>query len=394
MDVLNEIRRAGLGLTRLGQVTLQRLGGALPPGKPPEIDATGIRELAALLASRAEPTHLRAHGVVELAADRPPWHDTGIDLAEGEAVTWIAGGRVYLSSLLDIFVEPHFQLWARVGDGAVFRGTRSTNTFRADRAGRLRLASYFPGEWAEPSGTLATPAEAYAGVSGGLTVLWLRWSGDPLEGLRSLRLDTRHPLFDIEIDRLMSAVACPEGWRYLWFLGESEIYSAPESAGGGEIHCETHCDVGILQRDVDLPFTSGTRLAWSWKVDALPSALAEDTLPTHDYLSIAVELSNGIDITYYWSAGLPVGTGYWCPLPTWKSREYHVVAQRGAKQLGRWIDEDKPLYEDYAAHIGAPPERIRRVWLIANSLFQRGRGECTYRGIRLRGADGAEIRVS
>ncbi|MGH7805834.1 MAG: DUF3047 domain-containing protein, partial [Candidatus Binatia bacterium] len=383
MDLFAGVRRAGVTAQRIAQVTLLRLNGVLPPGKTPELEVADIRSFTAGLGANGM---LRAHDLVELAPDRPPWHDTGIDLVEGESVTWLAGGRVYLSGLLDIFVGPNFQLWARIGDGPVFSGTRATHSFRADRSGRLKLASYFPGEWAEPSGSLATPVEAYKGITGGLAVAILRWDGNALDGLRSLQATKRHPLVDLEIDRLTNVVPPPDGWKHLWFLGSSEIYSSRQA--GAEIHCETCCDVGILQRDVDLPFEPGTRLLWSWKVDSLPSALAEDTLPTHDYLSIAVEFSNGIDITYYWSAGLAPGTGYWCPLPTWAKREYHVAARTGTAELGRWIDEDKDLHADYAAHIGKPPERITRVWLISNSLFQRGRGECTYRTIRLRGGDG------
>jgi hypothetical protein len=385
MDLLSGVRRAGVTAQRIAQVTLLRLNGVLPPGKTPELEADDIRTFVKNVGADGL---VRTHHLVELAADRPPWHDTGIDLVEGESVTWLAGGRVYLSALLDIFVGPNFQLWGRIGEGPIFSGTRATHTFRADRSGRLFLASYFPGEWADPSGSLATPVAAYKGITGGLAVAILRWDGDALDGLRSMK---RHPLVDLEIDRLTSAPTAPDGWKHLWFLGSSEIYTSRQP---GEIHCETCCDVGILQRDVDLPFREGTRLQWAWKVDALPSALAEDTLPTHDYLSIAVEFSNGIDITYYWSAGLAPGTGYWCPLPTWAKREYHIAARTGTAELGRWIDEDKDLYADYAAHIGKPPERITRVWLISNSLFQRGRGECTYRGIRLRDSSGKETAIS
>jgi len=392
VDLLTEVRRATVTARRIAQVTLLRMTGGLPPGKAPDTDLADLRALASRIAAGGAEGSLASHHLVELAADRPPWHDTGIDLAEGESVTWLAGGRVYLSTLLDIFVGPHFQLWARVGDGPVFSGTRFTNTFRADRAGRLRLASYFPGEWADPSGALATPAEVYRGIGGGVGAILLRWKGSPLDGLRELQKAAPHALIDLEIDRLTSPNPPPDGWRYLWFLGESEVYSASK-ADPPTIHCKTQCDVGILQRDVDLPFAEGTRLAWSWKVDALPSTLDEDTVPTHDYLSIAVEFSNGIDITYYWSAGLAPGTGYWCPLPTWAKREYHVAARSGTAELGRWIDEDRDLYADYASHIGAPPERIRRVWFIANSMFQRGRGECSYRAIRLRSREGAETRV-
>jgi hypothetical protein len=114
---------------------------------------------------------------VRLPASEPPWHDTGLDLERGDTVTLLAQGRVYLSRPLDIWVGPSFQLWARIGaEGPVFRGTRSTNTFTAEQSGRLWLASYFPGEWADPSGRLGTDPAEYSRVSGGLSVLVIRWA--------------------------------------------------------------------------------------------------------------------------------------------------------------------------------------------------------------------------
>ncbi len=49
----------------------------------------------------------------------------------------------------------------------------------------------------------------------------------------------------------------------------------------------------------------GTRIAWDWRVESLPPRRAENSLPTHDDLSLAVEFDNGIDITFY-RAALPV----------------------------------------------------------------------------------------
>jgi hypothetical protein len=118
-------------------------------------------------------------------------------------------------------------------------------------------------------------------------------------------------------------------------------------------------------------------------VDELPVDLAEDTLPSHDYLSIAVEFDDGRDLTYYWSAALPEGTVYRCPLPTWKDKETHVVVRSGPRELGRWLAEQRDLHADYARFIGGPARAVVRVWLIANSLFQRGHGRCEYASIRL-----------
>ena len=147
-------------------------------------------------------------------------------------------------------------------------------------------------------------------------------------------------------------------WDYLWYLGDSEIYRAAALEDGRPtICCHTHGDVGILRKDARLPLEPGTRLTWSWRVDALPTDLPEDTLPSHDYLSIAVEFDDGQDLTYYWSASLPAGKIFRCPLPTWKDKETHVVQRSGPAELGRWLDESRDLYADYRPSSAAPRAR-------------------------------------
>jgi hypothetical protein len=367
----------------------RRLAGAdTRPATDAEFRATLEPWLAALpreLASGA--------GFHRLPAQRPPWHDTGMDLEAGETVTLLADGRVHLSRALDLWVGPAFQLWCRVGErGPVFRGTRATHTFTVREAGRLWLASYFPGEWADPSGRLATPPGDYAKVSGGMSVLVLRWSrGTDVPGLfRGFARDTRVPgLVLAEAGRFDQPVPIPERWEYLWQLGPGEIFRPSLTRDGRPaIGCHTHGDVGILRREARAPLAPGTRLGWSWRVDELPVDLAEDTLPSHDYLSIAVEFDDGQDLTYYWSAALPVGTVYRCPLPTWKEKETHVVVRSGAAGLGTWHAEERDLHADYQRIIGGRAREVVRVWLIANSLFQRGHGRCEYASIRLSNHEG------
>ena len=362
----------------------RRLTGDVPPVPTDrEFRATLEPWLAAL------PTGLTSgHGFHRLPARQPPWHDTGMDLEAGETVTLLADGRVYLSRALDIWVGPAFQLWCRVGElGPVFRGTRATHTFTVREPGRLWLASYFPGEWADPSGRLATPPDVYATVSGGTSVLVLRWApGTDVPGLfRGFARDTRVPgLLLAEAERFDQPVTVPEDWDYLWYLGPGEFFRPSlTSDGRPSISCHTHCDGGILQREARVPLAPGMRLAWSWRVDELPMDLAEDTLPSHDYLSIAVEFDDGQDLTYYWSAALPVGTVYRCPLPNWKDKETHVVVRSGPAGLGAWHEEERDLHADYQRIIGGAARQVVRIWLIANSLLQRGHGRCEYASIRV-----------
>jgi hypothetical protein len=178
------------------------------------------------------------------------------------------------------------------------------------------------------------------------------------------------------------AAACataPPGWDYLWHLGPGEIYRPGQGPDGhAKICCDTHGDVGILRRPVAVALVPGTTLQRRWRVDQLPADLRQDTPPSHDYLSIAVGLDDGQDLAYYWSSTLPVGTVYRCPLPTWRDRETHVVVRSGASGLGAWLEESRDVHADYRRIIGDPARSVVRVWLIANSLFLRGRGRCEY----------------
>lgn len=325
-----------------------------------------------------------SHAFVTLPSNQKPWLDSGLDLAAGESVTSFVTGRTYLKGT-QLWFGADFQVWFRIGEnGEIFRGTRASHSFTATNAGRLYLASYFPGEWANRTGGLATPPEVYELVSGSQTALIVRWSADTTGGLRQLAgLGDVDGLIAGEIARQNHPNIPPAGWNYLWFVGPAEIYrSSPASHRKSAITCHTHRDVGLLQKDILLPLTPETQLRWAWRMDKLPSQVREDNLATHDYLSIAVEFDNSQDITYYWSAELPVGTAYRCPIPTWTARETHVVIRSGAQGQGQWHNEERNVFRDYAEYIGGEmPSHIVRVWLIAVSFFQGQEGNGEYADI-------------
>lgn len=324
------------------------------------------------------------HCFFDVPSDQKPWFDTGLDVEASDNLTSFAAGKTQFKDL-PITLEPNFQLWFRIGqDGEIFRGTRDSHSFTAEQSGRLYLASYFPGEWSSKTGELVTPDEVYNMVTGNIVVLLIHWQGNTLDGLKNFAEHSdANNLIAMEIDRLVSPIITPEGWDYLWFAGPAEIYqSRAVPVKKSAICCHTHNDVGLLQKPIFLPFKPNTRLRWSWKIDTLPSTVREDTLPTHDYLSIAVEFDNGQDITYYWSAELPPETVYRCPIPTWTARETHVVIRSGSQGLGEWLNEERDIYQDYSDAIGGViPGNIVKVWLIALSLFQHEEGVCQYADI-------------
>jgi hypothetical protein len=128
----------------------------------------------------------------------------------------------------------------------------------------------------------------------------------------------------------------PDGWLILPPVAGNEVFAVSDDAAvdGTVLKIATEKDAGSLLIDVDVPVTDATTLQWRWQVHDLPSLVAEDTESTHDYLAIAVMFDTEQVLSYMWSAELPTGTVFACPLPRWKDRETHIVLYSGDAQLG------------------------------------------------------------
>jgi hypothetical protein len=381
---MTELRRLLIIVRLLAKNFVRRLMGGNRAPDHTEAFSKAVRDFKAVMPVDAAKTI----STFDISGTQAPWLDTGIDLAPGDEVSLFSVGRGYMSEALNIWVPSQMQLWHRIGeDGPVARGARATNTFSASKADRLYLAGLFPNAWKDESGGLVEPDSVYEKSVGGVSACLVHWASDAHEALEKIA-QQGHTFAVDEIDRMAHEIGTPDGWSYLWEIGKGEIYDQRDSENGPAMRCRTRDDAGILQKNVDCPLTPTTRLKWKWKVDALPSRLAEDTVPTHDYLSIAVEFENGRDLSYFWSSTLPEEMSFHCPLPNWTHRETHFVIRSGRDDFGEWISEDRNIYEDYEKAIGDPPARIVRVWFISVSIFQKGSGDCEYAEIVIEnGAD-------
>ncbi len=327
---------------------------------------------------------IRQARVLTLSADEAGWTPAGFEVKPGEEVTVFAAGGFIASKALDLRFGARIGVWLRAGDQGHIRKTGgAAATLRMSEGGPLHVVAKPPGEWADERGAF-DPAFPRGGLAGVLSVCVIVWKESALKGLDVMARAGDHEALVAEaLEDARHPVEAPEGWRYLWRLGEGRIYREASDGDQRRICCHTHEDVGILQFPADFALTDTTRLRWRWKADRLPCDLPEDIQPTHDYLSIAVEFENGQDLTYMWSSKLAVGTIFRCPLPYWDRVETHWVLRSDARQLGQWLSEERPVKADYARAVGAPPARIVRVWLIAVSVFQRGTGICEYADIEL-----------
>ncbi len=315
--------------------------------------------------------------------------DCAVEVTTGQSVTLLAEGRVWLSREANLAFGPNVGLWYRIGDGPIARCPSNTGSFIADRSGVLRLITKPPGEWADAAGNFL-PDYPHRGASGGFLVGVLVWSGNVEAGLQAFERNDRSGIAEAERARRAAHQPLPTGWQPLWRIGLSDMFRE-EVQGDGRpaIVCRCDNDVAILKYPLDAPLNDDTRMTWSWRIDQLPSPVAENSGATHDYLSVAVEFENGQDLTYLWSSSLPAGTAFRCPLSWWDKYETHVVLRSGGKGLGQWTLEEQPMLQDYLKAIGGEvPRRIVGVWLIAVSAFQRGSGVAAYRELQLKGLNG------
>jgi hypothetical protein len=346
------------------------------PPQAPNVDGSLLRELLADVAVDVE--------LVNIRVNRPPWTVTSIEVESGDQVTWLAWGAAHLIKPLGISVSPSLVLCGRVARGGpVHRSPRDTHTFTADRAGTVELASLSPaGGELQPNGSIETDRLSYRAFGGSLSAVVVRWApgSDPRVTLEALASRDASGLCAAEAARLADPPLPPPGWEPHPALGPQEIFAA--SPEGIAVDCRE--TVGIVRTPAQARLTPTLRLRWSWRLNALASDLPEDTTITHDYLSVALEFDDGQDLTWFWSSSLPVGFAYRCPLEHWRHRETHVVARSGTADLGRWVDEERPVLADHQAAIGgAPPPHVVRAWLIAVSGFQRGAAQGEFGRIEL-----------
>jgi hypothetical protein len=304
----------------------------------------------------------------------------------GDDISWLAWGSPHLMWPKGVALRPRLALRARVDDGAAQESARETMTFRADRAGELRLGSAYPGEL-QPNGTITTDRIPYRAMSGTLSAVVARWASgsDPQRALASIANRDPTGLCAAEAARIADPPAPPAGWDNHPLTGREEAFF-PSGSG---ITINADWTSAIIRHPAEMPLTPTLRLRWSWRVDALPSRLPEDTPLTHDYLSVALEFDDGQDLTWYWSWCLPEGLSYRCPLPHWRRRETHIVVRSGTTDLGRAVHQDRPVLADHKAAIGGRvPSRVVRAWLIAQTVPQASHAVGEFTRIEL--TDGAQ----
>jgi len=321
---------------------------------------------------------------IRVDASREPWTATGLLATRGASITWLAEGDSWIIARRGPHLDAALQLRMRTGETApALAGTGPTFTAAAPHAGPIEFCSLFPAELRDDGESIAYDRlMPRALFRGGFDVVVAVWpgGGDVSSRLADAVAEDPTGLCRRELERIRAPSATPSGWtphRHVPIAGlhdENDGVVDVRSRGRAEIIC----------RATRVPLTETLSLRWRWRLDRLPARRAEDTILTHDYMSVAVEFDDGRDLSYHWSVCLPSGTSYRCPLPHWRQREWHLVVRSGKAGLGEWHTEERTLAPDRAKAIGgASPGAVVCVWLIVTCASAGGEARGSYADIEL-----------
>ena len=370
MDASASLRRAGT----LAVATADQLRTPAPASTQLDLTAvaTALRRTGAAVAQ------------VRVDARREPWTPTGLFVKQGTAITWVADGDSWILTRRGPRLDAALQLRVRTGASApALDGTGSTFTAAAPHDGQIELCSLFPGELrGDEELVIYDRTMPRAVFRGGFDVVVAAWdSGTEVDAcLAEAAAQDPTGLCHRELDRIRAPIAPPSGWEPHVNVPLAGLHRKCDR----EVDVHAHRRVEIICREARAPLTDALRLRWRWRMDQLPAKRAEDTLLTHDYMSVAVEFDDGRDLSYHWSVALPSETSYRCPLPHWREREWHLVARSGSAGLGEWHAEERAVARDRVKAIGdSPPREVVRVWLIVTCVSGGGEARGRYADIEL-----------
>ena len=298
--------------------------------------------------------------VIDFSDTSAGWINTNVDVEQGETLLLQAKGLWEVEGLK---LQPRHVIWYRVGtDGVAYNLAANGFSFLSDNSGDLYLTVRPVGiYWDTPQGKYPAEFAALPGVDTGLSV---RIFLNPQETL--------------------AAQEPPNGFSYLANLGRSEAWSDKTIDGHYTVIGEPTDDTGIIKAVLDLPLNRDTIFSFDWNYQAKPAAMAENNIPGHDYLSVALEFDNGRDLTWMRSDILSAGEHFRCPLPWWDLRETHFVIEDGTVPLSSWQTHQRNVLADYAEAIpGDLPQRIVGVWFIANNIFAKQPAKALFRNLKI-----------
>lgn len=180
-----------------------------------------------------------------------------------------------------------------------------------------------------------------------------------------------------------SPEALPNGWKPLTFrnISAATKYTIVPDGAGFVLKADSRAAASGLYRPLDLAPTAYPILSWRWKVENILTKGDERRKEGDDYAARiyvafqydpedatlwektrygAYKLLYGeyppkTVINYIWANRLPKGSAI---DNAFTDRAKMIAVRSGPEEIGRWLGEERNVYEDYRRLFGQEPPRI------------------------------------
>ncbi len=171
------------------------------------------------------------------------------------------------------------------------------------------------------------------------------------------------------------------GWTPKTFKGKT-AYSFVEDGGRWVLMAQSHGAASALIKKITLDPKEYPVLRWSWKIGATIPKGDGRTKAGDDY---AARVYVVFPRTFFWRTrsieyvwGNRVAKGTFLPSP-FSGKFVMVAVESGNENAGKWVDEERNVYEDYKKAFGEDPPKIGAVALMTDT-DQTGQDAVAYYG--------------
>jgi hypothetical protein len=178
------------------------------------------------------------------------------------------------------------------------------------------------------------------------------------------------------------------GWEEQTFRGKRKTaYSLVKDGERSVLKAESRGSASGLIRKMSFDPKAQPWLRWSWKIAGTLGKGNERVKEGDDYAARVYVIFPGTffwqtrAINYIWANRLPKGTSI--PNPFAPKNVMMVAVESGADYAGKWLSEERNIYEDYVKLFGEEPPKAEGVALMTDSDNTVGEATAWYGDISL-----------
>ncbi|OGP15708.1 MAG: hypothetical protein A2054_01430 [Deltaproteobacteria bacterium GWA2_55_10] len=162
----------------------------------------------------------------------------------------------------------------------------------------------------------------------------------------------------------------PEGWKVKEWNGKA-AFSVMEADFGSAINLKSSSTSSALYREMQFDIRDYPYLSWHWKVTALPTG-GDVRRKNRDDQAAQVYVVfprwpaavNSRLVGYIWDSTAPAGS---IVQSTKTVNTRYIVLRSGPGELGKWLKEERNVYEDYRTLFKEEPPQAGRLSVMIDS---------------------------